>query len=323
MGSNFIRYVLANAPEVEVVNYDALTYAGNPLPDKSHSYNLIDLEGNQRYKFINGDVCDSEKLDSAMKGTDVVVHFAAETHVDNALHTPEIFVHTNVLGTKRLLAAARKNGVKRFHYISTDEVYGSANTEGAYTEETALNPSNVYSASKASAELLCKAYNKTFNLPVTVTRSANNFGPYQFPEKVIPLFVTNLFEGKKVPLYGDGLHRRNWLFVEDHSRAVWTVVEKGTEGETYNISADNEMPNVELTRHLLRETGRDESHIQHVPDRPAHDRRYSVSAEKINALGWKPRHDFATALKETVQWYKENKEWWERLKYKAPLIAGR
>ncbi len=313
IGSNFVRFVLNNFTDVDIINYDLLTYAANPLPDFSHSYNLSDIEKNNNYKFVRGDICNEILLDKHMKDVDFVVHFAAESHVDNALKNNDVFLNSNTIGTKKLLEAALKNNVKRFHFVSTDEVYGSIE-KGYFKEDAQLKPSNIYSVSKAAGELLCQAFWKTYNLPFTITRGANNFGPYQFPEKVIPLFITNLLDGKKVPLYGDGLHRRDWIFVEDHCRAIWHVLKNGKTGESYNVTANNELANIELTKLLLEKTDRDESFIEHVTDRPGHDRRYAMNAEKLNELGWRPSYSFSEALDNTVNWYKNNVSWWKRLK---------
>jgi dTDP-glucose 4,6-dehydratase len=306
IGSNFIRHVLQN-PEVRVTNLDKLTYAGNPA-------NLKDIEGNPRYRFVQGEICDAKTVNECVKNADAIVHFAAESHVDNSISGPDVFIRTNVHGTLTLLNAARKKNT-RFLHVSTDEVYGSRKT-GAFTEKDVLSPSSPYSASKAASDLLALSYFTTYGLPVTVTRSSNNFGPYQFPEKLIPLFITNLLEGKKVPLYGDGKNVRDWIYVEDNCAAIFTALQNGKPGEIYNIAGGNELPNVEITKKILSALGKDDSSIEYVKDRPGHDRRYAIDDRKIRALGWKPKHDFSTALQKTISWYKANTDWWKPLKVK-------
>jgi len=309
IGSNFIHWALEHWPDVHLVNLDALTYAGNPA-------NLADIANQPRHTFVHGDITDPALLDRLMAdGFDAVVNLAAESHVDRSLMSSEPFVRTNVLGTQQLLDAARRHGVGRFLQVSTDEVYGSLGPEGRFTEETPLQPNSPYSASKAAADLLCRAYFHSFGFPVMVSRCSNNYGPYQFPEKVIPLFVTNLFEGKKVPLYGDGLNVRDWIYVEDHCAAIGAIVERGRPGEVYNVGADCELTNLELTRRILRACGRDEGFIEYVTDRPGHDRRYAIDSTKIRAeLGWTPRHGFDEALKRTIDWYRRNTTWWRSIK---------
>jgi len=306
IGSNFIRFILKKHPDWDVINFDKLTYCGN-------LENLKDVENNHRYSFVKGDICDETAVEKAIKNADIVFHFAAESHVDNSIKDPYIFTKTNVLGTHVLLEQARKNKVKKFIYISTDEVYGSVK-QGSSKEGDPFEPNSPYSASKAAAEHLVRSYYITFKLPVIITRSSNNFGPYQYPEKLIPLFVTNLVDGKKVPLYGDGLNIRDWLYVADNCEAIDFAAEKGKIGEAYNIGGGNEIPNVEITKTLIQETGRDESFIKYVADRSGHDRRYSLDTTKIFSLGWKPRFNFRTAIRETVKWYKDNDKWWRRLK---------
>jgi len=306
IGSNFIRYWLNKYPKDKIINLDKLTYAGNPD-------NLKDVENNPNYKFVKGDICDKRVVDKTMKDADVVFNFAAESHVDNSIKGPLIFTETNVLGTHVLLESARQHKVKRFIHISTDEVYGSTK-EGSFKETNILKPNSPYSASKAAAEMVVRAYNKTFMLPVIITRSSNNFGPYQYPEKVIPFFVTNLIEGKKVPLYGTGLNVRDWIYVMDNCEAIDFVSKNGKIGEIYNIGGGNEIPNIELTKKILKEMGKNDSFIEHVEDRLAHDFRYSLNCEKIQDLGWKPKFNFEQALKKTIQWYKDNEEWWKKLK---------
>lgn len=305
IGSNFVRYLLQAHPEVEVVNLDKLTYAGNPE-------NLRDVEGNSNYTFIKGDICNSAVVARAMEGCDAVVNFAAESHVDRSIANPTEFIETDIFGAYNLLEQARKQGVKRFCQISTDEVYGSVE-EGSSKETDELKPRNPYSASKAGADRLAYSFWATYNLDVVITRSSNNYGPYQYPEKVIPLFVTNLIEGKKVPLYGDGLNKRDWLYVVDNCEAVDLVLQKGKAGEVYNIGAGNEYTNLELTKTILEHTGKGDEMIEHVKDRPGHDRRYALDCSKMNALGWNAKTDFSSGLKATVEWYKENERWWRPL----------
>ena len=307
MGSDFIRYMVETS-QVMIVNLDKLTYAGNPE-------NLKSVEQNPNYHFIRGDIADPAAVNEALaSGIEAVVNFAAESHVDRSIMGAEAFVHTNVLGTQVLLEAARKLGVSRFIQISTDEVYGTLGPEGKFTEESPLRPNSPYAATKAAADLICRSYFKTYGFPVIITRSTNNFGPYQFPEKLIPLFVTNALEGKTLPLYGDGLNMREWLFVRDHSRAIERVLEKGTSGEIYNIGTGTELTNLEITKAILRILERDESLIEFVKDRPGHDRRYALDWAKLRRLGWEPQAKFEKTLRQTVAWYKENESWWRRVK---------
>lgn len=305
IGSNYVHQVIANSDD-EVTVFDALTYAGN-------LDNLRDLEGNPRYSFVKGDICDRQAVTEAMAGHDAVVHFAAESHVDRSIESPDEFVRTNCDGTNVVCDVSRKVGVDRFLHISTDEVYGSID-EGSFGETDPLGPRSPYSASKAGSDLIALSYFTTYELPVIITRSSNNFGPYQFPEKVIPLFVTNLLDGKKVPLYGDGLNVRDWCFVEDNCAGVDLVLRKGVVGEIYNIGAGNEVPNRYLTDRLLELCRADESSIEYVADRLGHDRRYSIDTSKVEALGWKPKRELDEALEETVTWYRDNRWWWEPLK---------
>lgn len=310
IGSNFIHYWLKNHPTDEIVNLDLLTYAGN-------RQNLKDIEKNPNYTFIKGDICDVKIVEKAIDGVDTVVHFAAESHVDRSIMDPAIFVKTNVLGTQVLLEAALKEKVQRFHHISTDEVFGALQLESPqrFTEETPYNPRSPYSASKAAADHLVRASHITFGLPITITNCADNFGPYQYPEKLISLAITNLLEGKKVPIYGDGLYVRDWLYVEDHVRAIETVLEKGKIGETYLIGTDNDITNIEVVKKILAILGNDEEMLEYVKDRPGHDRRYAIDASKIKKeLGWSPKYQFDEALGLTVGWYKQNEKWWKRLK---------
>lgn len=308
IGSNFIRQMLEEHPGDSIVNLDKITYAGNPE-------NLKDIAGDPRYTFVRGDICDAEIVGSVFREypIDAVVHFAAESHVDRSIEDASVFVRTNVLGTHVLLEAALNHGVKRFVHVSTDEVYGSIKT-GSFRETDNLNPSSPYSASKAASDLLARSYYITHNLPVIVTRCTNNFGPYQYPEKLIPLFVTNLIEGKKVPVYGTGQNVRDWIYVLDHCRAVDFVLRHGEPGEIYNIGGGAEKTNLEITEGILRALGKDESMIEYVRDRPGHDWRYSLDSSKLRAMGWKPEFDFETALQETVRWYTENEWWWRPLK---------
>jgi len=283
IGSNFIRYLLQHADSEEVVNLDALTYAGNPAT-------LADLEGHPRYRFVSGDICDRSLVEQVLtSGVDAVVHLAAESHVDRSILEAAAFVRTNVLGTQVLLDAGRNARVRRFVHVSTDEVYGSLGPTGQFTEESPLTPNSPYAASKAGADLLVRSYVQTYDLPAIITRASNNYGPYQFPEKVIPLFLTNALEGHELPLYGDGRHVRDWLFVADHCAGLLRVLQGGRVGEVYNIGGDQECTNLELARLILQAVGASETLIQHVKDRPGHDRRYALSCEKMaTELGWHP-----------------------------------
>lgn len=305
IGSNYVRLVLGSTDD-EVTVYDALTYAGN-------LENLAGLDADPRFSFVKGDICDREAVREAMAGHDVVVHFAAESHVDRSIVDPDTFVRTNCDGTNVLCDTARHLEVERFLHISTDEVYGSIDV-GSFRETDRLGPRSPYSASKAGSDLIALSYHETYGLPVVITRSSNNFGPYQFPEKVIPLFVTNLLEGQKVPLYGDGMNVRDWCYVEDNCAGVDLVRREGVVGEIYNIGAGNELPNRELTMKILALLGHDESMIQPVEDRLGHDRRYSIDCTKARELGWAPQRDLDEALAQTVAWYRDNRGWWERLR---------
>ncbi|MBM3237808.1 dTDP-glucose 4,6-dehydratase [Candidatus Poribacteria bacterium] len=312
IGSNFIYYWLKNHPDDTLVNLDKLTYAGN-------LDNLRDVESHPKYQFVQGDICDGDLVNELMFSVDIVVHFAAESHVDRSITGPQIFVQTNVVGTQILLDAAARHQVKRFHHISTDEVYGSLelNSQEKFHEGRKYDPHSPYSASKAGADHLVLAYYHTYNLPVTISNCSNNFGPYQYPEKLIPLFVTNLLDNKKVPVYGDGLYVRDWLYVEDHCRAIDVILTKGQPGETYCVGGNAEISNIELTRKILKLMGKGEEFINYVPDRPGHDRRYAIATSKIeNKLGWKTRHSFNEALRKTVTWYQENEWWWRKLRNK-------
>ena len=306
IGSNFIRYLFNKYEDIEIVNLDKLTYCGN-------LENLKDIENKSNYKFIKGDICDAKLVNNLMKDVDVVVHFAAETHVDRSIMDPSSFIKTDVIGTYVLLEAARNNNIRKFIQISTDEVYGSVE-EGSFKETDELKPRNPYSASKAGADRLSYSFYCTYNVPVIITRSSNNFGPYQYPEKLIPLFVTNLIESKKVPVYGDGLNVRDWIYVLDNCEGIDFVINYGKIGEVYNIGGDNEKTNLEITKLILNLLGKDENFIEYVKDRLGHDKRYSLDFTKISSLGWKPKFDFSNALKETVDWYKSNEVWWKKIK---------
>jgi dTDP-glucose 4,6-dehydratase len=305
IGSNYVRNVLATTDD-EVTVYDALTYAGNLA-------SLRDVEADPRFQFVKGDICDRAAVQNAMDGHDAVVHFAAESHVDRSIVSPDDFVRTNCDGTNVMCDVARRVGVERFVHISTDEVYGSID-EGSFRETDRLGPRSPYSASKAASDLIALSYLSTYGLPVMVTRSSNNFGPYQFPEKVIPLFTANLLDGLAVPLYGDGGNVRDWCYVEDNCDAVDLVLRQGEIGEIYNIGAGNEIPNIELTRRILAAIGKGEESIAYVTDRLGHDRRYSIDTTKVTALGWRPRRELDEALEATVAWYRDNRWWWEPLK---------
>jgi dTDP-glucose 4,6-dehydratase len=310
IGSNFIHYLLKNHKDIHVTNLDLLTYAGNPE-------NLKDIHKDKRYKFVKGDITDGKLVEKVIKGNiDAVINFAAESHVDRSIYNPSIFLNTNILGTQILLENAMKYNIARFIQISTDEVYGSLKpNEPAFTENHPLKASSPYSASKASSDLLVKAYDKTFGYKAIITHSSNNYGPYQFPEKVIPLFITNALENKPLPLYGDGKNVRDWLFVEDQCEALDTVLHKGKPGEVYNIGGQCEMMNIEITKLIINELSKPESLIQYVKDRPGHDRRYAININKIRKeLGWEPRHTFTEGIKKTIKWYLENQDWWQRVK---------
>ncbi len=306
IGSNFIRYMLERH-SYSIINLDALTYCGN-------LENLRDVEDHPRYTFIRGSITDRELVNRIIRDVDAVINFAAESHVDRSIQDPEIFIKTNVLGTQTLLEASRREGIERFIQISTDEVYGSAET-GYFTEETPLAPNSPYSASKAAADLMVRAYHRTYGLPVNITRCSNNYGPYQFPEKLIPLMITNALEDRPLPVYGDGMNVRDWLHVEDHCSAIDLVLHHGREGEVYNIGGNNERRNIDIVRLILRELEKDESLIRFVEDRPGHDRRYAIDATRIrNELGWKPRYSFREGIRETINWYIRNRKWWENIK---------
>jgi dTDP-glucose 4,6-dehydratase len=316
IGSNFVRLLLDRGEDVRLVAFDKLTYAGNLA-------NLADLleRHPERLIFVKGDICDPAAVEQALGeyGVTEVVHLAAESHVDRSILGSGPFVQTNVAGTQVLLDAARARKLEKFLYVSTDEVYGTLpedKPELKFTEETPLQPNSPYSASKAAGDCLVRSYHHTFGLPVLTTRCSNNYGPYHFPEKLIPLFVTNLMEGRKVPLYGDGLNVRDWLYVEDHCEAIWTVLNQGTFGEVYNVGGNNELTNRQITETILREMDRPwEQSVTYVQDRPGHDRRYAIDASKIQReLGWTPKHRFETAIQTTIRWYRENEAWWRSIK---------
>ena len=320
IGSNFIRFILHNEADAKIINLDLLTYAGNPenLSDIEHDYP-------DRYKFIQGNICDTETVDKIFKEfePDFLVNFAAESHVDRSINNPNIFVETNVLGTATLLNVARKHWreqdftAKRFLQVSTDEVYGTLpedRPELKFTEQTPIQPRSPYSASKAAADLLVKAYYDTFSFPSLITRCSNNYGPYQFPEKLIPLMINNAVNNKELPVYGDGLNIRDWLYVDDHCEAISTVLQKGKTGEVYNIGGNNEIRNIDIVKNILKYLGKPESLIKYVTDRPGHDRRYAIDATKIRKeLGWQPKHNFEDMIKSTIQWYLDNKTWLEHV----------
>ena len=320
IGSNFIRYALEKHPDWSITNLDKLTYAGNPdnLKDIENRYGKKGEGKNKgRYSFVTGDICDEKTVNKIMKDSEIVFHFAAESHVDVSIKDPFVFTNTNVLGTHVMLEAARKSSsIKKLIFISTDEVYGSIK-QGSFTEESPFRPNSPYSSSKAAADLLARSYNRTYGLPVIITRSSNNFGPFQYPEKVMPLFITNLIEGKKVPVYGTGMNVRDWIYVMDNCDGIDFAAENGVIGEAYNIGGGNEKTNMEMTRIILKDMGKDDkndSFIEFVKDRPGHDFRYSLDCAKIRKLGWKPKHSFDSAIKETINWYKKNETWWKPLK---------
>jgi dTDP-glucose 4,6-dehydratase len=311
IGSNFVLYWLKKYPEDEVINIDKLTYAGN-------LENLKEIEGNKNHSFHHVDICDKDKIMVLMSGVDAVVHFAAESHVDRSIQDSYPFVKTNVEGTQVLLEAALKNKVQRFHHISTDEVFGQLplNSDLKFDEKTPYDPRSPYSASKAASDHLVRAYYHTYDLPVTISNCSNNFGPFHFPEKLIPLAITNLMEGKKVPVYGDGLYVRDWLYVEDHCRAIDFILNKGKLGKTYLIGGLTEdIPNIEIIKSILEIMNKDEDMIEYVKDRPGHDRRYAVDWSMINKeLGWEPHFTFKEALEKTIDWYEKHEDWWKRVK---------
>jgi dTDP-glucose 4,6-dehydratase len=311
IGANFVLYWIQKYPEDTIVTFDVLTYAGN-------LENLASVKDNPRHMFVKGDICDKEQVKMAMTGCDVVVHFAAESHVDRSILDPAPFIKTNILGTQVLLDVAKELHVKRFHHISTDEVFGSLDLSQKviFSEKTLYNPRSPYSASKAGSDHIVRSYFYTYGLPITITNCSNNYGPFQFPEKFIPLAITNIIEGKKIPVYGDGLYVRDWLYVEDHCRAIDLVIKKGKIGETYCVGGTTEdVNNISIIKKILSLMGKDESHIEFVKDRPGHDRRYAIDWSKIHhELGWQPLHDFDTWLQYTIDWYIKNQNWWKRVK---------
>ncbi|MGH7803624.1 MAG: dTDP-glucose 4,6-dehydratase [Candidatus Binatia bacterium] len=309
IGSGFVRAMLARHPDVSIVTLDALTYAGNLA-------NLESVRTDSRHRFVRGDITDANAVDEALAGgVDAIVHFAAESHVDRSIEDASAFLQTNVIGTQVLLDGARRHRVGRFVHVSTDEVYGSLGAEGRFTEESPLDPSSPYAASKAASDLLVFAYVRTHGIDAVVTRCSNNFGPFQFPEKVIPLFVTNAMANEPLPLYGDGMNVRDWIHVEDHCEALDLVLRKGRCGEVYNVSAESERANRDLTREILRRVGKPETLIRKVADRPGHDRRYALDAAKLRKeLGWTPRWRFEDALDATIAWYRDNEAWWRGVK---------
>ena len=308
IGSNFVLHLLRTRKDVQVINLDKLTYAGNLA-------NLSDIEGDPRHRFVRGDICDEALVGRLLAdGADTIVNFAAETHVDRSIQDSAPFILTNVGGTHALLAAARKNKVRKFIQVGTDEVYGSLGPSGRFTEDSPLQPNNPYSASKAGADLLVRAFQRTYGMDAAITRCTNNYGPFQFPEKAIPVFIGNALEDRPIPVYGDGLHVRDWLFVEDHCRAIEAVMERGRAGEVYNVGGGNELPNIELARLILRELKKPESLIQFVKDRPGHDRRYALDSSKLSReLGWKPLVSLAEGIPRTVRWYCEHQDWLRRV----------
>ncbi|MEC0093590.1 dTDP-glucose 4,6-dehydratase [Paenibacillus macquariensis] len=308
IGSNFVIYMLREHPNYQIVNVDALTYAGN-------LENLKTIENHPNYSFVKADITDGQAIDQIFQqGIDVVVNFAAESHVDRSILEPEVFVKTNVLGTQVLLDASKRYGVTKYVQVSTDEVYGSLGETGLFMESTPLEPNSPYSASKAGGDLLVRAYHETFGLPVNITRCSNNYGPYQFPEKLIPLIISRALSDQALPIYGDGLNIRDWLYVEDHCSAIDLVIHQGRVGEVYNIGGNNERTNLHIVKTILQELNKPESLITYVEDRLGHDRRYGIDPTKLaQELGWKPKHNFETGIKETIQWYLKNKDWWTRI----------
>ena len=310
IGSCFVRHELKKHPDYKIINLDALTYCGN-------IENLNDVKDNSNYTFVHGNICDRKLVRELVAESDCIVNFAAESHVDNSIKHPEIFVETNVQGTLNLLQASKELGVERYLQVSTDEVYGTLGKTGYFYETTPLAPNSPYSASKASADMLVRAYRETYGLPTLNTRCSNNYGPYQYPEKLIPFFISQLLKGEKVPVYGDGLNVRDWLYVYDHCEAIDVVLHKGKIGEVYNVGGHNEKTNMEITHLILEAMGKDESSIKYVKDRLGHDRRYAISNNKITAeLGWKPSITFEEGIKLTINWYLNNQEWMKSIEAK-------
>ncbi len=302
IGSNLVHYLLKKYPTYKIVNFDALTYAGNPE-------NLRDIENNPAYSFVKGDIRNGKDVAAVMPTVDHVIHLAAESHVDRSIQGPEEFVTTNVLGTQILLDYAKANNIKKFVHVSTDEVYGSLGATGYFTEQTPLAPNSPYSASKAGSDLIARSYYETYKFPVVITRCSNNYGPYQYPEKLIPLMILNALENKPLPVYGDGMNVRDWLYVEDHCAAISEVLHKGTAGEVYNIGGNNEWHNIHIVKLILKELGKPESLISYVTDRLGHDRRYAIDATKIKkTLGWEPSVQFEQGIKKTIRWYLDNRK---------------
>ena len=314
IGSCFVRHILNKYPDYQIINIDALTYCGNLA-------NLKDVEKNPNYKFVHGNICDKKLTRELISQVDCVVNFAAESHVDNSIKNPEIFIETNVQGTLNLLQASKEIGIERYLQVSTDEVYGTLGKTGYFYETTPLAPNSPYSASKASADMLVRAYYETYKMPVLTTRCSNNYGPYQYPEKLIPFFISRLLRGEKVPVYGDGLNVRDRLYVYDHCAAIDTVLHKGRIGEVYNIGGHNEKTNIEITRLILEAMGKDESSIEYVQDRLGHDRRYAISNDKITSeLGWKPSVTFEEGIKMTIDWYLNNQDWIKSIEAKKAVV---
>ena len=315
IGSCFVRHMLKNHPDYKIINLDALTYAGN-------IENLDDVKDNPNYKFIHGNICDKKLIEQLVHEVDTVVNFAAESHVDRSITGPEIFIETNVQGTLNLLQQSKLANIQRFLQVSTDEVYGTLGKTGYFYETTPIAPNSPYSASKASADLLVRAYYETYKMPVLNTRCSNNYGPYQYPEKLIPFFISKLLRGEKVPVYGDGMNVRDWLYVYDHCSAIDTVLHKGKVGEVYNIGGHNEKTNMEITKIILSEMGKDESSIEFVQDRLGHDRRYAISNDKITSeLGWEPSITFEEGIKLTINWYLNNQEWIKSIEAKKASLV--
>jgi dTDP-glucose 4,6-dehydratase len=308
IGSNFIRHILSKYPDYRIINFDALTYAGNPE-------NLKDIQGDARYTFVKGKIEDAALVSDLVRGADCVIHFAAESHVDRSIIDAQPFLTTNVMGTYVMLTASRDAGTKRFIHISTDEVYGSLSDEGKFTEDTPLRPNSPYSASKASGDMLVRAYHETYGFPSILVRPSNNYGPYQYPEKFIPLMITNLLENRTIPVYGEGRNVRDWLFVSDTCNAIDLILHEGRDGEVYNVGGNAERRNIDIARKVLEMMGKDERAITYVADRPGHDYRYALENSKIEReLGWKPSMDIDKGLEATILWYRENEWWWKPLK---------
>lgn len=325
IGSNFVRHMVKKYPQYHIINFDVLTYAGN-------LENVSEIEACPNYSFVKGNISDAQRVNQVMQEyqVDAIINFAAESHVDRSIAEPGIFVQTNVVGTQVLLEAARHHHVKKYLQISTDEVYGTLGKDGLFSETTPLAPNSPYSASKTGADLLVRAYFETYGLPVNITRCSNNYGPYHFPEKLIPLVITNAMENKEIPVYGDGLQIRDWLHVQDHCQAIDLVLHRGKIGEIYNVGGNNERTNLHIVKTVLDGLGKPESLIRHVADRLGHDRRYAIDATKLRGeLGWQPQYTFETGIKETIQWYLDNCQWWQRVKsgeytaYYETMYAGR